>query len=104
MNTKTIVLLMQLRRKEKNAKRLALAFRKEIAAALPRSERLTIDDRNKTQEYLECCATHDFCDANVYMEAAYRKIFKKPTAFNDETTQLMNAAWDLAKSDGFSKI
>ena len=59
--------------------------------------------RNKTDEYQGCCATHDFCDANVYMDEALEHFTgKHEVDVNDEdTTNLFNEAWDIAKANEF---
>jgi hypothetical protein len=59
-----------------------------------------------------CCASHDFCDANMAMDEAFTKVMGRGFEFNfDEDpakeqdnasdTELMNMAWDYAKANKF---
>ena len=74
----------------------------------------TIVERNRTPEYAGCCASHDFCDANMVMDAAIEGIlghglFEDPRLYDEEDgltqegTDLWNAAWDLAKEREFKQ-
>lgn len=78
--------------------------------------------RNRTEELEGCCASHDFCDANMtgsflvthanmsYMMAAFEKVgipclTNQPDEYYDSpahiaTLDLWNDAWDLAKANG----
>lgn len=67
---------------------------------------------NQTDEYSNCCATHDFFDTNEAMAEAFIKTFGKPfTFYNDEEpetekqneidTNYFNAAWDMSKGNFF---
>lgn len=49
------------------------------------------------------CHTHDFCDANMVMDEAFRKIGRpiKEVPPDDATTDLWNGAWGMAKAAGF---
>lgn len=59
-----------------------------------------------------CCASHDFCDANMAMDEAFTKVMGRSFEFNFEEltekeaqnsadTDLMNEAWDIAKANDF---
>lgn len=52
---------------------------------------------NRTPAFASgCCATHDFCDANEVMAAAFRNtIGRKVKANSEEDSALWNAAWEL---------
>jgi hypothetical protein len=81
---------------------LAAEFTREVRAHL--GEQLDeVNRRNATKEYIGCCATHDYCDANELMLRAYATIVQIPEddIMLDETMELMNAAWDLAKKSRF---
>ena len=62
-------------------------------------------ERNKTYG-AGVCASHDFCDANVFMEAAMKKggfdsdDWRDFAALND-WSDLWGAAWDVAKENQF---
>ena len=58
--------------------------------------------RNKTPEYANCCASHDYCDANMAMfEGFQRCIGRDPVLNDDKDLSLINRAWDIAKSKQF---
>lgn len=62
------------------------------------------------------CHTHDFCDANLIMEEALTSLGVKVFAqaenshdpddqvMSDEAISLWDAAWDIAKAEGFSTL
>lgn len=54
--------------------------------------------RNATPEYAgtNCCASHDFCDANMVMLAAFQQHGLEPLAEADDMASLWNAAWTSA--------
>lgn len=62
--------------------------------------------RNKTAEYADCCASHDFCDANMVMLAAVCSYgYTEDDVFendcDNEVQRMWNKAWDLAKANHF---
>lgn len=76
-----------------------------------------INKRNKTEAYrvYNSCASHDYCDANMAMDAAFQKVMQREFVFFDEDipatyeqhssdTDLTNAAWTLAKENDFYYI
>lgn len=42
------------------------------------------------------CASHDFCDPNMVMAAAFKRL-----GFDTKDVSLWNAAWDMAKASEF---
>lgn len=49
------------------------------------------------------CASHDFCDANMVMDAAWRELFGASIDLNDETQcKLWSDAWTRAKQSAFA--
>ncbi len=60
----------------------------------------------------DCCASHDFCDANVAMEEAFKRCGLDPSStgvpdtdyplMSDEVLEVWNKAWALAKAKGFT--
>jgi hypothetical protein len=97
------------------AARLAAAFCAEIRATLTPDELDTAVKRNRTIR-AGCCASHDFCDANVCMIDAWQKAFgfewhsvedgdeNDPVhmARIDAETELCNEAWDAARESEFT--
>lgn len=58
--------------------------------------------QNKTPEYADCCASHDYCDANQAMvEAMQRLTGDADWGFTIEDCPLIDAAWDLAEKRNF---
>lgn len=71
--------------------------------------------KNHTPEYSGCCATHDYCDANMVMDEAFQNIMNREFIFwNDEKpeteeqnrkdTDLVNQAWAVSKSKDFAVV
>lgn len=52
-----------------------------------------------------CCATGDFCDSNMLMDAAFKKTFGHGPNINaDFDNWLWNTAWSLSKKHEFQNI
>lgn len=98
------------------AERLAAAFsavvRRDLGAHLPEIVR-----RNGTEGYAGACATHDFCDANMLMEEAFRDEFGyapgddgcrdglgEDGKRHDAALRLWNHAWTLARQRRFARV
>ena len=48
------------------------------------------------------CATHDFCDANMAMDAAFQDVYgREPVLDSNYDNGLWSEAWDQAKRQGF---
>ena len=67
--------------------------------------------RNETAEYKGACATHDFCDANLAMDEAFRNLGLKGISDSETDSpeqvaamDLWNKAWDYAKANKFFVI
>lgn len=93
---------------------LAAKFALVLADWLTVAEFAEMQSRNATPEYRdrETCASHDFCDANMAMEAAFTDCFGREPRFGEfveayglspdakaeaEDAALWNAAWDKAR-------
>ena len=62
-----------------------------------------IIERNKTPEYKDCCASHDFCDSNVFMTEAFEEVTKEEFEPQDtDQADLWNEAWRIAKEKEFT--
>jgi hypothetical protein len=94
---------------------LALAFAAHLRAAMTPEDFATIVARNATPEYSKACASHDFCDANMLMAAAFAETFgREPFTTIDveeggtteeslaAETLIWNQAWDWAKAGKFA--
>lgn len=66
----------------------------------------TIANLNAIQADAGVCHSHDFCDANMVMDEALRRAghnmeWDPEVGMPQETVDVWNAAWTLAKSVGF---
>ncbi len=61
--------------------------------------------RNALPAYRGCCASHDFCDANMPMMDAFEGATGRPLlgedGMADGDCDLLNAGWDMAKANAF---
>lgn len=71
-------------------------------------------ERNRTETDSGICHSHDFCDANMAMEEAFKKVVgREPFLSEDEgeaqekrteeDSAVWSAAWDIAKASWQSK-
>ena len=87
--------------------KLAEAFRDGIREFLTPDELREVDAANRERND-ETCATHDFCDANEVMLEAFEVAFGREMRLGEDVEgsdvdlDLANAAWMLAKRNGFS--
>lgn len=52
-----------------------------------------------------CCASHNQCDANMYMAPAFASVMGREIDLqSDADTILWGEAWDYAKTTGFVKL
>lgn len=100
---------------DKEARKIAAEFSRVLREWLTANEMGQVLDRNKNgPEYVGdmCCASQDFCDANMAMDEALRNLYGATwdTALNDgsffeETSRfhpLWNRAWSIAKASEFN--
>lgn len=82
---------------------LARAFSLELADTLDESTRLQVRELLKLPEFIGTgnCPTHDFCDANMIMDAAFERAFGRGARIEDlpdgtehPDVALWNAAWE----------
>ena len=87
---------------KKTVDRLARAFAKELRTLLTKSEFRQVIALNNKEKDKSACHSHDFCDANMVMDAAFTITFKRSFGFDSEDDRkLFNTAWTLAKSKRF---
>lgn len=77
--------------------RLALNFAQNLKAEIGVKKFNEVCRRNSTPEYKTCCASHDFCDANMVMLASFEEVIGRCDLNNEEHLGWMNYAWDVAK-------
>ncbi len=89
---------------------VARAFGQKLKSWLSVGELLQVLERNKAEESENICHSHDFCDANMAMEAAFKKVLHhgcrsiQSRATEEQKRaddELWNEAWALAKSKNF---
>ena len=82
---------------------VAQAFSRGLRAFLDEDQMEAINRKNMhNPEYKECCATHDYCDANVVMLNAFESALGTEFDLREQYhVNLVNAAWDLAKIHRF---
>ena len=83
---------------EKLAEEFSRLVREELAEHLDE-----IIERNRTLFAKSCCATHDFCDANMLMAAAFEEVVgRRIDIHSDDDCALWNAAWYFSAQNEFS--
>lgn len=91
-----------------SASALAARFVELLALSLTPDEWRLMRERNASPEYAgDCCASHDFLDANMTMLDAWHELADEAPAFlsdADEEAQsrdmrIWSEAWDLAKRE-----
>jgi hypothetical protein len=61
--------------------------------------------RNRQNDYVDCCASHDFCDANEVMARAIADVTGREVDVQDEGQRLLwNEAWDMARGNEFWSV
>ena len=91
-----------------SADALCEAFRARMRATLSGEQLREIDKRNASPEYADgCCASHDFCDANLIMDDAGASLGLEfgeapGCAAAEAEATLWADAWNLAIEKGFA--
>lgn len=82
---------------------LALEFCKELRATLTPEQMREVVARNTAETNPNVCHSHDFCDANMVLEAVFKRhdMSIEQEGGLDRWADLWNASWSLAKSRGF---
>lgn len=63
---------------------------------------IEVNAKNKTDEYIGCCGTHDYCDANMLMDEAFTEVIgREVDVLSEDDCQLWSDAWDLSKDNEF---
>ncbi|AQH05583.1 hypothetical protein A9R05_41915 (plasmid) [Burkholderia sp. KK1] len=84
---------------------IARLFTYEVLRGLKEDELACARERNRSEQSSFVCHTHDFCDANLLMDAAFVKCGLVDDdgvdVIGDHLHPVWNAAWDLAKHAEF---
>ena len=94
-------------------KQLAIEFSKEMHNQLTKKQIEQVNAENKKRND-HTCASDDYCDANMVMDAAFTKVFKRPALLANEVAldkdlndqedidmKYWNTAWTIAKENDF---
>ena len=79
---------------------LAKAFALRLVDEIGRDKVAETNERNKTYSD-SACASHDFCDANMVMDAAFTAVMGREQDGSDPDMKLWATAWDMAIDHGF---
>lgn len=89
----------QIMSREAQIHAIAEAFADRIHDATTEDEFAEIKRLNATEDYKFACASHDFMDANIEMDAAFCEVMGRDAdAGSYEDAEVWNRAWDMAKS------
>lgn len=99
--------------KSRDVERLASAFYREVAGNVTAQELHAIRRRNALHALAgrDCCASHEFYDANDFMLSAYREYFGCDPAFltdgmdsdtGEAACKVWNAAWARARAEALT--
>lgn len=82
-----------------NPETVALEFTRLIRKEVGMENFRQIRRLNATPDYNygSCCASHEFCDANMLMLEAFQNLGFEPDLSNDQHVALWNDAWDVAR-------
>lgn len=72
-------------------------FAIKLSDALPTIDYISMKARNSTETNINCCHSHDFCDANETMAEAFKEVLGRDIDLqSDIDTALWNGAWNYA--------
>jgi len=80
---------------------IADRFSELLAERIGNDNLRNVVDKNNMVENLGCCASHDYCDANVIMDKAVKYVGLNMRVNSDLGCYVMNNAWDTAKQSSF---
>lgn len=79
---------------------LAVEFSHTLREWLTNEQMKEVIKLNATEEYADFCASHDYCDANMAMDAGIKTLFGRHADTRGDV-ELWNAAWTIAKTNNF---
>ena len=89
-------------RTHENIDSICVEFIKVINEWLTDQQIAIVNERNAQPDMKGSCATHDFYDANMAMDEAFKKAMGGQIDLqSDDDMFLWNEAWDLAKDNKF---
>jgi hypothetical protein len=82
---------------KEQVKKLAEKFAEMLKQELGRDFRKMQKQNASRHQDPKVCASHNWCDANMTMYAAFQEVTGRDTCHSDEDLELWNKAWDYAK-------
>lgn len=88
---------------KKTVSKVAEEFAYVLQDWLTKDEMCVAIHRNRWEKDKQVCHSHDFCDANMAMNEALKKVIKhrETDELDDPKIDLWNKAWALAKKNEF---
>jgi hypothetical protein len=84
--------------------KVAKAFSKKLRGYLSYDQMKDVVSLNNADKDKSVCHSHDFCDANMFMADGFKAVTGRLPELNVEADcDLFNAAWTIAKNNGFYK-
>lgn len=65
---------------------------------LTKDELKEMAQKERDEPIAGVCYSHDYCDANMAMDLAWRRLMMRPNLQNDDDIALWTAAWDWARA------
>jgi hypothetical protein len=86
--------------------KLATEFAAELTQSLTVAEAFQVAEAQGAETDDTVCHLHDVCDANMVMEAAFKRVFNDEPDLNDEDLDvaLWNAAWPIGRQAFFARV
>ncbi len=103
-STGSILLDLRKEPRAENARRVAVAFKAVLTEWLTADEMAAVTARNRAEVNPHVCHSHDFCDANMAMDEAFRKVFGRPASdyldaaegtLDEMPWEIWNDAWAI---------
>jgi hypothetical protein len=86
----------------RDAAALAACFARRLRSELTAAQMTKVVNRNRAQPDADWCASHDFCDANMTMLAAFSEALgREPDLEDQRDLDTMNSAWSIARATGY---
>lgn len=82
---------------------IAAEFSRRLRQHLTSEKMSAVISRNQSEPNSNICHTHDDCDANAFMAAAFEQVSGRPLDLHSDSDDFVVwAAWETAKSSKFS--
>lgn len=81
---------------------LARSFARELEREIGRDALRSVVKRNAESNIPGACASHDFCDSSMVMDAVFADLANRPADLESDTDrERMERAWSIARAAGF---